>query len=1271
MEKLLKKTEQQVLQLSKPFLDKFNLEFKDVFNLFINVAKFEIEDNRLNDTEDIYSSVQSWYLSQDLPNLKDNCTNLILNIEPYLKKIYYLKGEINKIEKRFSYFMTKLLKHDSRMTPDKITKFYTDKNIDPSFFDEFHYFGSKLRQIYDLRNTEGHFNPEYNPGQIINIFNDIISVFLYCTAFFYKDIELKFNLKSNESYISDWNIFSNMCNNFSENYDYFLITGQNVRLKKEQYAHFANINWSVIFDFDNESSINGLSNVALKILEKKTAVQKITHNSKAEYKDLAYPENCLFWYFAKGLRGISDSDTKDFFEWKIKYSQLIKETLIQYSKKRSRKPITVVILYNENKFIEELIGILNETLGEKLNYIFATENNYKFKDILNSETVRCKKSDISFMHLVEGFRTFYNDRLDRDIIYLPCHPNKGKSISISMEEYNKIKPFFEILDLNILDKIEELANEKNFYQGRKIYWNELDSRKDIDRDITKEIKKGIEEALKNRSSGEIFHLKYEPGAGATTISRRIAWDLRDTYPTVFLNFYDKKQSIENLIRIFNLTQQPIFLVIDDVNIKDNQVIDIANICESKSIKITILYLKREFNCNNLAKNEYFLKLTLSPSDRKRFLGRFKELFPEKIEIYSRIDANNKDKELTPFFLGLIAYEKEYISIPDYVRIRMDNMTDKQKELIIMLSFFTYYASGKDIDIPSYIISKLLNLKIDYLVLQNELQENIIYDLILETRPLYWKTLHYLVAEEIIIQTLGQNNNGDIDYINITEYSKKYIELFKTLYKERPNDEIIGLLTSIFIKRNDNGVEDDCIENSADEFYNPNIFSKIITHANQNEKRIEILAYLAQQFEGEEVHFYAHLARLYSICQDYPNAHENIDKGLKFMEDMTMKDAYVLYHIKGTIYRAEAYSIKDTYLSQGNKDNKMLDRYKELFKLASENFKKVRELIPNKDYGYKTEIQFITHAIEFGLMASSFERNGEYCKFLSSNEGIWFKDVFNVGIELIKKMEFNNVETSRIKDLKTRLNKYIDNPGLLIQQYNNLLMCNNTKYSKDILRRNIVNTYFAKNNFDYNKIDKNTLNKMESHLKENLKSNNNGNDIKLWFEVSRRLNRSIDEKIKMLEYNEFYSKSIESAFYLYCMYYIKAIKLNGDASLNANKYIDICKNRRDKVYSKIFCQEWLGKDEKLINYRYVGEWDRRKNFFEDDKPANVDKIKGTIKYVEGHNTGYIELECGLEAIFVPGVEFQFSNNSYEEVEFYLGFNYNGPRAFKVSRINNKE
>jgi hypothetical protein len=72
-----------------------------------------------------------------------------------------------------------------------------------------------------------------------------------------------------------------------------------------------------------------------------------------------------------------------------------------------------------------------------------------------------------------------------------------------------------------------------FYRGRPISWFELDLDLDVPRKVTDDLLVRVTDALDQRDTLRIT-LGHSPGAGGTTVARRIAWRVKDTYPTVVI-----------------------------------------------------------------------------------------------------------------------------------------------------------------------------------------------------------------------------------------------------------------------------------------------------------------------------------------------------------------------------------------------------------------------------------------------------------------------------------------------------------------------------------------------------------------------------------------------------------------------------------------------------------------------------------------------------------------------------------------------------------------
>jgi hypothetical protein len=91
-------------------------------------------------------------------------------------------------------------------------------------------------------------------------------------------------------------------------------------------------------------------------------------------------------------------------------------------------------------------------------------------------------------------------------------------------------------------------------------------------------------------------------------------------------------------------------------------------------------------------------------------------------------------------------------------------------------------------------------------------------------------------------------------------------------------------------------------------------------------------------------------------------------------------------------------------------------------------------------------------------------------------------------------------------------------------------------------------------------------------------------------------------------------------------------------------------------------------KRLVHQNELGDWDVEAGFW-----VNSDKlvrISGVVKSISGPQAGEIELDGGITAFFVPavaGITKERDENSF--ISCLLGFSYDGPRAWSVSRKEN--
>ena len=134
---------------------------------------------------------------------------------------------------------------------------------------------------------------------------------------------------------------------------------------------------------------------------------------------------------------------------------------------------------------------------------------------------------------------------------------------------------------------------------------------------------------------------------------------------------------------------------------------------------------------------------------------------------------------------------------------------------------------------------------------------------------------------------------------------------------------------------------------------------------------------------------------------------------------------------------------------------------------------------------------------------------------------------------------------------------------------------------------------------------------------------------------------------------------QSAYYLMILKSVELINkgysIISDPIEEIKKYRDVC--RTCSTYDK-YAYEWL-KDlsgiKGIINYRDKAE------------STILCDLSGTIINISNQQQGTIQLDCGLDAFFVPAImKFNKDSDISARVNFVLGFRHDGLAAYEVHR-----
>ena len=831
-------------------------------------------------------------------------------------------------------------------------------------------------------------------------------------------------------------------------------------------------------------------------------------------------------------------------------------------------------------------------------------------------------------------------------------PSKDQEfISIEDADFRWISEDFEIVHRNILDGVDladnNLSDKDRFFKGDQITWPGLHLGHDVRREKTDSIKRKLEKLLRGRGTEKII-LSHHPGIGGTTISRRVAWELKNDFPVLILKNYRPTVTVDKIYRVFELTKKSVLIVIDTSVLNSDETERLINELLSRNFPCVSLVTQRK---DQARKGDFYIEDILTDLEFQTFITKYKELIPEKSIELNNLLQSSLPAERHPFYIGLTAFEENFEGLKNFVKKNLIACTQVQKKALSIIALCYYYGQKPT---SSQLFSSLFMTSENSVIKIEEYMNENLMSMLINTEDIKWRPLHYLVAQELLIQLLsGNNQNNDSWRYNLVDLA---IDLIKLMAHKSsiPSDNESELLKRLFVYRDNQEVLGKEEESSFSNFMENGLTS--------DESRLRIFLQLTESFP-ESSHFWAHLARFYSLkMKNFEEAVIAINNAI----DLSNGKDSLLFHMKGMCLRSIA---NDKMRSLRHNQIPSTEVIQEIYNLVDEanlNFEECREINPYNQHGYISDIQLLINTIDFGFRTSKYQSRSEYLRNLNS----WYQEKLDLAeklledIRLYTKPQENN---QYIEECDIKVQQLYENFSSVIEGWNNLL--SKPDGNKAIIRRSLIRAYVRRAN-SWNSIEKKDIEKIIKLIQENLRDEpDNGHNIFLWFQAARQTsNIDINSAIDKISNWRSASDSDESLYYLGALHTIQAIDGTSASVPKAEKLIQELSERKRSTPYRTHCYEWYGNGSslgRLIPFKtaVIKEPGNEYKF----NASGLKKVKGKISAIKGPEAGSIELSCGLSAFFVPARAIgglSKDKDINKNVIFYLGFSNNGLRAYDV-------
>ena len=1007
--------------------------------------------------------------------------------------------------------------------------------------------------------------------------------------------------------------------------------------------------WRAVIDFDPESDISGF----LHYIEGTLRGHRVIHRTtRGDYH--VRPKPGTHWFFAQGLSGRQDTlVTGSHGAWLKAYKQELGKQLERVARVISPSPVVALVLWSDTdlrKHLRTLIEELHGAFGDAIDVVVVSSDEPSFSAL--SEEAGATFVGMNLRSLCGGLAVHYADRQNTTGKRCVLPTSSGAQIEVKSEDWLWLSEDLELIHRSIEIAGGDGDGPKEYRMGADISWRNLHLRHDCDRDITLEVRTQVEADLRRRQTVRI-NLYHEPGGGGTTVGRRLAWDLRNIYPVGILNKCAPRETAGRIGKISALTESSVLIIVDGGQHSERDIDDLYELLKANQTPAVLIQILRRFSRQRVGRRQFWLDATLTDQEADRFSEAYATAVSAKKKELALLAKQRNNQHRNAFFFGLTAYGQDYRGLRQYVADRTAELTDAQRHILVYIAMAHYYGQQS---IPAQAFASFLKLprsKTLDLTAAFTGPATVALGLLIQNQQAELRTTHHLVAQKIMQQLLAPPNSlnpEDVWHQNLSSWGKDFAN-FCHGDKQVTSDRFLELVRRVLIYR-------DNTEVLGTERAAQRQFAQLIDDIPSPHGRREIFRHLIDRFPLE-AHFHAHFARFLSLNGEYDEALRYMDSAISLQPE-----DHVLHHMRGMVLRRR--------MRGSARAEESVEQLIKIAREASESFGEAREWGPDREHAYISEVQMLIDLVDqVGRRQQGPNKNVIRDVLTRSNADPFLQQALQKAEELLDRVQHlyagEKPSTYAIECRAKLENIYGDYPTAL-QAWNNLL--SRPEAAKPPVRRQIVWTTLRRHGGAWDQLTRTETARIQQLLEENLEEEaQDSTSLRLWLRTVRQLQSppSLDSVIEKVSYWKANTGALDAAYYLYVLHTLLALDGSSQGAADAEQTLDECRNlarfRRDRTRSF----EWIGPGDGvrgLVHQSRLGEW--KEDFWESTNA--ITRCQGRIKDIGGPQKGKIEMESGIGAFFVPGRSgFHAGRDENSPVNFYLGFSYDGPRAWSVQRI----
>lgn len=1063
---------------------------------------------------------------------------------------------------------------------------------------------------------------------------------------------------------NEWREVWDTCASFDARYaTYVLIVGSEAgKLPSHARKMLGRLPWSLVIDFDPAGPSGVLLRDAKPELQRNRSFRELFPHQTVTVDF----DSGVCWLFADGDATGVRSEATPPPKWRQHTLPRLRALASALHRQTTPRPVSLVVLGQSinRAQLRNTFTALEEVMGEEFDtLVISSDEHDDAHAALAQEADTVRNVVCDWCDLALGLHQMLGEATNARSLWIPVRDSTSKALRrepVSPEDVALYSSTVELVPASGSAYGNDNTDDEvaDFLRGNTITWQELDLHRDVDRDVNRGSHNIVQRlrTLLSASPTDSFAIEHSPGAGGTTVARRIAWELRDEFPSVIVKTYTEN-TVEVLDALFQRSNLPLLILAEAVRLPGTKRDSFFNEMKERNMRFVILDVRRRHQPRDTPSTAA-LTDPVSISEANRFLAQYEPRAPRdrRPALRNLVSDETLASYRSAFFFGLYTFERQFVRVGQFVHDMLSEVAPQAREAITNLALITRYSQER-LPVEAFLLLLGLDVRPARFSAAKLLGESAAKLVIFDGMRIC--VSHPLLAEEILRWHLSSAHSDDHAWRhNLPTFCNQFIE---KMADERLSDSAViqEVLTDLFIER-------DLWQGSTD----PRLFSALLNELPAPESQRRILESLCEHFPSNS-HFWGHLGRHINLRGT--GTFQEAERFLKQAIDIDPSNE-VHHHGLGMVYRLEVKRRLRERLSGGESVGVRLDNVQSVFEQAEACFATARVTNPTSQYPLVTPIQMITETFErFAALSGATDYSAFLCR-----KGIvsdWCREKIATAGNLLAQLQHQeaNSEPTRYRtECDSRLQGITGNFEGMVQGLSSLL--DMPGVAKPPVRRMLANAYVRRIDDGAVTVKRKTLRRIVELMLQNIADDpTNGHDIRTWFRAFRMLPEfTISEAIEQMTHWSLVSDSVDALYYLYVLHFISVRRGVHRSVREAQRYVAMCKQNAPLLLSKKsfewFAADSLNRSCPLVHHTELGLWSKEQNFF--GRVNMLGKVKGRIDEIRSPQAGTITVD-GMPAFFVPRSDFRRVSDLNASVAFYLGFSYEGLRAWNVQRIPAKE